>query len=222
MNILFLLVGIYLLFTEGTVAPLIFNLILFFTVAITAIMVLLFVISAKETWTLRVINALIRAGEFITRGKWKQLQVFKEQAVQDARIFHNSMKEFLHKPKTLVLPTLFTGINWLCSLSVPYLVFLSLGKPVSWSVILITSAIVVAVKSIPIGIPFEVGLPEITMTTLYTSMLGVQWAGICATATILSRILTLWLRFGVGFASQQWVEFKAVLMPVCPPSTEKT
>jgi uncharacterized protein (TIRG00374 family) len=222
MNILFLLVGIYLLFTEGTVAPLIFNLILFFTVAITAIMVLLVVISAKETWSLRVIGALIRAGEFITRGKWKQLQVFKEQAVQDARIFHTSMKEFLRKPKTLVLPTLFTGINWFCSLSVPYLVFLSLGKPVSWSVILITSAIVVAVKSIPIGVPFEVGLPEITMTTLYTSMLGVQWAGICATATILSRILTLWLRFGIGFASQQWVEFKAVLMPSCPPDTEKT
>jgi hypothetical protein len=28
----------------------------------------------------------------------------------------------------------------------------------------------VAVKSIPIGIPFEVGLPEITMTTLYVGL----------------------------------------------------
>jgi uncharacterized membrane protein YbhN (UPF0104 family) len=71
---------------------------------------------------------------------------------------------------------------------------------------------VVAVKSIPVGVPFEVGLPEITMTTLYTSLLGIGAAGICATATILSRIITLWLRFGIGFASQQWVELKTVLI----------
>jgi uncharacterized membrane protein YbhN (UPF0104 family) len=55
-------------------------------------------------------------------------------------------------------------------MSVTYLVFLSLRLSVSWSVILVTGAIVVAVKSIPIGIPFEVGLPEITMTTLYVGL----------------------------------------------------
>jgi len=33
--------------------------------------------------------------------------------------------------------------------------------------ILITSSIVLAVKATPIGIPFEVGLPEAVMTTLY-------------------------------------------------------
>jgi hypothetical protein len=33
--------------------------------------------------------------------------------------------------------------------------------------ITITAAIVLAVKSIPAGIPFEVGIPEATMTTLY-------------------------------------------------------
>jgi len=123
------------------------------------------------------------------------------------------MKEFVHKPATLVVPTVFAALNWVCSLTVPYLVFLSLGHPIPWSVALITSAIVVAVKSIPIGVPFEVGLPEITITTLYTSMLGLQFAPICATATIISRIRTLWLRFGVGFAAQQWVELKTVLTP---------
>jgi uncharacterized protein (TIRG00374 family) len=202
---------VYLLFTETQVNPLIFNLILFFTVAIAAIMVTLLLISAKEKWSLKVINALIRFGEFITRGKWKKLAQFKEEAIRDAKIFHDSMKEFVHKPTKLVLPTLFTVANWVCSLAIPYLVFLSLGQDIPWSVILITSAIVVAVKSIPIGVPFEVGLPEITMTTLYTSLLGIDMAGICATATILSRIITLWLRFGVGFAAQQWVELKAVL-----------
>ena len=88
---------------------------------------------------------------------------------------------------------------------------MSLRFPVSWSVVLITSTIVLAVKSIPLGVPFEVGLPEITMTTLYIS-LGVP-EGLAATATILTRLLTLWLRFFVGFIAQQWLELKPVLAP---------
>jgi uncharacterized membrane protein YbhN (UPF0104 family) len=65
---------------------------------------------------------------------------------------------------------------------------------------------VLAVKSIPAGIPFEVGIPEATMTTLYIAM-GVNGA-LAATATILTRIITLWFRFFAGFAAQQYLELK--------------
>jgi uncharacterized protein (TIRG00374 family) len=131
------------------------------------------------------------------------------------------MKRFGRNPKPLVFSLLGLSVTWVFSLSVSYLVFLSLRTPVSWSVILITSAIVLAVKSIPVGIPFEVGLPEITMTTLYTS-LGVP-AGISATATILNRIITLWLRFFIGLGAQQYLDLKPVIT-VCADSltTEKT
>ena len=61
-------------------------------------------------------------------------------------------------------------------------------------------------KAITIGIPFEVGLPEAVMTTLYISM-GINPA-LAATATILVRIITLWFRFFMGFAAQQWLELK--------------
>jgi uncharacterized protein (TIRG00374 family) len=213
MNVIFLVVGINLLFAQTDVNPLVFNLILFFTAAIAGIMTMLLLVSAKETWSRKVITSLIRVGEFITRGKWKKLADIKAEALEDATIFHDSMKELLRKPQTLFIPTVLLAVNWICSISVPYLVFLSLGFLIPWSVILVTSSIVVAVKSIPIGIPFEVGLPEITMTTLYTSLLGMEYAGIAATSTILSRIITLWLRFGIGFASQQWVEIKSVLVP---------
>ncbi|MFB3889158.1 MAG: lysylphosphatidylglycerol synthase transmembrane domain-containing protein [Candidatus Bathyarchaeia archaeon] len=219
MNVIFLVAGIGLLFSEARVDPLIFNTILFFAAAITALIAVIILVSAKETWSLKAIHAAIRVGEFITRGKWKRLNQLKEEAVRDAKIFHDSMKAFIHRPKTLILPSLLVGLNWVCSLVVPYLVFLSLGFQVPLSALFITSAIVVAVKSIPIGIPFEVGLPEITMTTLFTSLLGIQYAGICATATILSRIITLWLRFAIGFAAQQWVELKPVCFPqTCPPA----
>jgi len=213
LNVLFLIAGIGLLFVDTEINPLIFNLILFFTVAIAAVMILLLLVSSKVAWSRKVVTTLVRFGEFITRGKWKKLRQLEQEALNYAVIFHDSMKELIRKPKSLILPTVLLAASWICSLSVPYLVFLSLNVQIPWSVILITGSIVVAVKSIPIGVPFEVGLPEITMTTLYTSMLGLDYAGISATATILSRIITLWLRFGIGFASQQWVELKTVFTP---------
>jgi uncharacterized membrane protein YbhN (UPF0104 family) len=95
---------------------------------------------------------------------------------------------------------------------------MSLGHPVSWSIIIVTSAIFLAVKAIPIGIPFEVGLPEAVMTTLYISM-GI-YGPLAATATILTRIITLWFRFFIGFAAQQWLELKPAISAAA--NTEKT
>jgi uncharacterized protein (TIRG00374 family) len=211
-----------LLFTETQIDPLIFNLILFLTVGITVTLLLMIVFSFKEQWSLKVINWLVRLGKAITRGKWQgHLNKIKEDACKIASSFHDSMKEFKRSPKALVSSLFYLSITWVFSLSIPYLVFMSLNFPVSWSVILITSAIVLAVKSIPVGVPFEVGLPEITMTTIYTSLLGIQYAGICATATILTRLITLWFRFFVGFVAQQWLELKPVLAPAKDMPVEK-
>jgi uncharacterized membrane protein YbhN (UPF0104 family) len=46
------------------------------------------------------------------------------------------------------------------------------------------------------------------MTTLYVLM-GIPF-DISATATILTRILTVWLRFFIGFGVQQAMEIKAI------------
>ena len=209
MNVAVLFVGMGLLFTEGQTSGLILNLVLFLAAGITAVLLLLIVFSFKEKWSLKTIDSLVRAANFLTRGKWHGLAKIKEDACRMTAGFHDSMKEFRHNPKPLVSSLLGLVVTWILSLSVSYLVFMSLRTPVSWSIILITSAIVLAVKSIPIGIPFEVGLPEITMTTLYTS-LGIP-AGIAATATILNRIITLWLRFFIGLTAQQWLDLKPVL-----------
>jgi len=211
MNVAVLILGMALLPFEAQTNGLIFNLVLFLTVAITLTLLLLMLFSFKEQWSLRVIDWIIRFGRFISRGKWQgQLTKLKKDACKIANNFHDSMKEFRDKPKALVLSLFYLAITWIFSLSIPYLVFLSLrpGEPVAWSIILITSAVVLAVKSIPLGIPFEVGLPEITMTTLYSS-LGVS-VGLSATATILTRLITLWFRFFIGFIAQQWVELKMV------------
>ena len=217
-NVVVLLLGVGLLFSESQVSGIIFNLIVFFAVAITSILLLLIFLCFNENWSLKILNGLMRVGDFLSRGKWK-LAKMKEEAYKAVKMFHDSMKEYGRNPRALSVSFFFLALNWISSMSIPYLVFLSLRFPVSWSVVLITSAIVVAVKSIPIGVPFEVGLPEITMTTLYVG-LGVP-GDISATVTILSRIITLWLRFFIGFLAQQWLELKPILTPPKSAVAEK-
>jgi uncharacterized protein (TIRG00374 family) len=217
MNVIVLITGMVLLFTETQINSLVFNLILFLAAGITFILFLMLLLSFKEGWTLKLIDSGIRFAKFISRGKW-QLTKIKEDACRITKSFHDSMKEFKQSPKAIVSSLFYMAVTWVFSLSIPYLVFLSLRFPVSWSVILITSAIVLAVKSIPVGVPFEVGLPEITMTTLYTSILGIQYAGICATATIMTRLITLWFRFFIGFLAQQWLELKPIIARAQPNS----
>lgn len=207
MNTVFLLLGAALLFGVTQIDPLVFNIIQFLVVGTAILFVVFIIVSRKEAWSIRIINGAIRAGEFISRGKWK-LEKIRNDAINAAKVFHSSMKDVTENPKKLVMPTVYLILNWAVSMTIPYLVFLSLGYEVSWGVIFVTTAIVVAIKSIPVGIPFEVGLPEITMTAVYQG-LGVP-AGIAATSTILSRIITLWLRFIVGFVAYQWTELRAV------------
>jgi len=179
MNVVVLILGMGLLFTQTQINPLIFNLILFLAFGITLTLVLIMLFSFKQAWSLKVIDYLVKVGKFLSRGRWHgQLSKIKEEACNIARSFHDSMKEFKRNPKALAFSLFYLAITW-----VP----------------------------IPLGVPFEVGIPEITMTTLYTSM-GVP-AGISATSTILTRLITLWLRFVIGFIAQQWLELKPVLVP---------
>lgn len=218
MNAAILILGIILLLagTQTQLSSLVFNSILLVTVAITATLIGLIIFSFKEKWSLKVINWSINITKFISRGKW-QLTNLKENACQISKSFHESMKEFKNKPKALVISLFYLAITWTFSLSIQYLVFMALKVPVSWSMITITAAIVLAVKSIPVGIPFEVGIPEATMTTLYVAF-SVP-AEIAATATILSRLITLWLRFFIGFIAQQWLTLKPILNPAANKTT---
>ncbi len=204
-NAFALIVGLVLLTFGGNVNPLVFNLIIIVAVAIIAILVLMITLSFKRQWTLKLVNWITKFAQKIRIGK-TQLEILKEEAVEITEHFHDSMKEFRDNPRTISYSLFYLFISWIFSLSIPYLVFMSLGHPVSWSIIIVTSAIFLAVKSIPVGIPFEVGLPEAVMTTLFISM-GIPGA-LAATATILTRIITLWLFFIIGLGAQQWLELK--------------
>ncbi|MEM3577378.1 MAG: lysylphosphatidylglycerol synthase transmembrane domain-containing protein [Candidatus Bathyarchaeia archaeon] len=208
-NVITLLVGVSLLIAKMQLGGIILNLAIFLTIMITAFLVMLLLLCVKEEWTRKILDSILRFAEWIGRGRLKLTKI-KEEVAQALRIFHDSMKSFGRAYKTLFASSTFFVVAWILSLAVDYLIFLSLGYPVPWEVIIVSASIFVAVKSIPIGVPFEIGLPEITMTTLYIAF-GVD-PKISATVTILNRILTLWLRFFVGFAIQEWIEIKAIRM----------
>ena len=217
LNVVALIAGIVLLTFGGNVNPIIFNAIIFVAAAIVGIIGLMFVLSFKQQWTLKIVDFGIHFVHKISFGR-VNLTKLTGQAVEVTTHFHNAMKEFRYNPKAIAGSSVYLVISWLFSLSIPYLVFYSLGHPVSWSIIIVSSAIFLAVKAIPVGVPFEVGLPEAVLTTLYFSM-GVP-AALSATATILIRIITLWMRFFIGFASQQYLELKPSIIPAA--NTEKT
>jgi uncharacterized protein (TIRG00374 family) len=215
-NILSLLLGITLLLMERPISGLVLNLSLFLAGTSTIFLILLIFLCFRERWTLKIIDAVIRFLNYISRGRWKLTKV-REEVVKAAKIFHDSIKEFGHAPKTLFASVSFNVLSWFLSIGIAYLTFFSMKEvflsmnvefPVRWSVIILTHSIISAIHGIPLGIPFEAGLPEITMTTLYVLM-GIPF-DISATATILTRILTVWLRFFIGFGVQQAMEIKAI------------
>lgn len=201
-----LIVGLGVVSAQRSISGLPLKLTLFLVIATTFFLVLFVLLCFKEVWTLKIIDATIRFVNYVSGGRWN-LTKTKEDAIKAARMFHDSIKEFGHAPKTLLTSTLFIVLSWLSRLCTAYLVLLSLNFQVQWGVIIVTCSILVVLPAR--------GLPEIAMTTIYT-LLGVP-PRISATATILTRILTFWLRFIVGFAAQQWLEIKISIRDTIPP-----
>lgn len=212
MTVATMVFGTAMLLGQGQTNTILFNLSLLSAILTSISLVFLILLCTRENWAMKLVNMVLGFVEYVGRGRWK-LDKIREDAHKAARIFHESMKELGHNPRILVESTSLFVLSWIASASVPYFVFLAIGFPVDWSAILITSAIVSAIRSIPIGVPFEVGLPEIVMTLLYGFVSPVITTQIAATVTVLTRILTLWMRFFIGFVAQQWLEYKAIKIP---------
>jgi len=214
LNVTTLLVGASLLLFESLLSGMMLALILFL-VAVTFIsLALILLLCVKQNWTFRLVGAVTGFVERISRGHWK-LTRLKVELVEVTRSFHSAMRDYAHAPKTLLTAFVFSATSWAFSLIVFYLTFLAIpNAKISWSAILVTSAIFVAVKSIPVGVPFEVGLPEIALSSLLM-IFGVP-REISFTATILIRLPTFWLRFFIGFGAQQWLGIKAFVLSKRP------
>jgi len=175
--------------------------------------VFLVIICVKEKLTERLINAVMRFVERVSRGRFK-LEHFQTTIVDALRGFYKSLRIFSSNPAKLIPPIFFYVLTWLSSIAIVFLVFVSIGYlepniPILLLKIVVIYTLMIAIKSIPIGVPAEVGLPDIIMITLF--VLFAIPPDTSAAATILIRILTVWLRLLIGFAAVQWLGVKSLM-----------
>jgi len=185
----------------------ILNLILLVSFGTGITLVFLFLLSFKEQMTRKITDSLLRLITFVSRGRWR-LTTLRSEAQRALKAFHQAIDVLGAHPTSLVPPVIFSIVSWLFSLLISLLVFLSLGYPISFSVIVTVYSISCAIQAIPAGIPAEVGIVEPIMISLY-ALLGVP-VDIGGAATILTRILTVWLKLTIGFAATQWVGIKTL------------
>ena len=197
-----ILIGSTFLFLEHETSQLVVNLMLFVAVSNIVALFLMCFLSLKPKVTTKIAALIIRFLSFVSRGRWK-LDCFKLELEQALTDFHRGMRFLAEKPKNLVVPLFFSAVAFLFDLSIAFIVLFSLGFTASLSVVLIVYTIVNAIQAIPLGIPGEVGITDVAMTSLY-SLLGIP-AGISGAATVLTRLLTVWLRMFVGYAVIQWM-----------------
>lgn len=184
------------------------NLILLVAVGTTISLIFIFLLCLKEQLTQKLIDLLLRFSAFISRGRLK-LASLRSKAKKASRAFNQSIEVLGRNPRSLVRPVFFSIAAWFLSVLLSFLVFVSLDHPVSFVLITIVYSISNAIQNIPIGVPGEVGLVEIVMTSLY-GLLGVP-LGISAAATVLIRVLWVWFRLLLGFVAVQWIGIKVLI-----------
>jgi len=150
----------------------------------------------------------------VSRGRW-QLSRLRSEAKRMLSEFHQGMEILMTRPKSLISPFFFSIVAFSLDVLISFLVFTSLRVQISLNAILIVYTISNAIQTIPLGVPGEVGVTEIVMTTLYTLLLpGIppaEAAAISAAATLLIRIITVWLRILVGYVAVHWVGLPILL-----------
>ncbi len=184
----------------------IFNLVLFVASGTVVSLIVLFLLCVDERITWRIINSVLNFAGFISRGRFKTAS-WRSKAKEALNVFRQSMGTLSKNPRSLAQPVIFTAISWVLSLFMSFFVFAALGYQVPLTIVIIVYSISLALQSIPVGIPAEVGIMEIIMTTLY-SLFAIP-IGVSAAATVLIRLLTVWLRMFVGLVAVQWIGIKA-------------
>ncbi len=171
-------------------------------------LILIVLLCIREQLTRKLIDLLLRFAVFISRGRLDIANLrFKAKKALDA--FHQSIEVLRRNPKSLIRPTIFSMISWFLGVLLSFVVYISLGHPVSFVPLIIVYSITCSLQNIPIGVPGEVGFVEVVMTNLY-GLLGVPY-DISAAATVLIRFLTVWFKLLIGLIIVQRIGIKTLI-----------
>jgi len=170
-------------------------------------MILIFYFSRRREDTDKIVSWIIGLLVRLSRGRWK-FERLKGSAEKMLKAFHNGIDTLTAQKSRLALPGFLAIVAWALDLLISVLVFRALKAQVPFSTIAIVYSISIAIQTAPLGIPGEAGILEVVMTSLYL-LLSVD-IHIAAAATILTRIITLWLRLLIGGLTVQWLGIKGL------------
>lgn len=202
-----------LIFVGYTMSSFLIQILALISIVSVVAFAFLTLICVKRGFTERLIGGILRLVERISRGRFEVMR-FQGRIVDALESFYTSLQTFSSQPSKLVLPVLCYVLAWLVSISIIFLVLISIGYveaniPVLLIKVTVVNTLLVAIKSIPIGVPAEVGIPDIALTTLL-SLFGIP-LDVSAAATLLTRVLTVWLSFLIGFVAVQWIGVKTLM-----------
>ncbi len=174
---------------------------------------LLLYVSFKKSVTERLVNWLVNLLARLFRGR-VHFDWLKVQAMKTLSAFHEGIDMIRKQPRRLVGPFLLAVIAWFFDLLLVVFVWMSLGQfggIVSLSLIMVVYSIGAGLQVIPVGIPAEIGVFEIVLTSIY-AVFGVPLP-VAAVATLLTRVLTLWTKLIVGGIAVQMYGLKGLTNP---------
>lgn len=177
------------------------NVLLFITVVLSLTifsLVMLLYLSINERATAKILGWIIRAGCFLLRDHWDP-QDFRERAEQLLKRFHEGIRALNSKPKALIRPISLSLLAWGFDISITFLTFASLGYPVPVDKVLIVYALTGSLQAV--GVSF-LGFTEVIVSSSY-AILGIP-AAISVSATLLTRVVTLWFKLLVSYVIFQW------------------
>jgi glycosyltransferase 2 family protein len=164
---------------------------------------LIYYVSVKPKVTNALLQFCIRVGLFF-RKNWNP-DGFKHKIQDTLETFHEGVLELKAKPKTLVLPSVFSVLSWMFDIGVMFLVFTALGYSVPVDKVLIVYTISGTLQAVGIGI---FGVNEIVMIASFRA-LGLP-DGLSVSVTLLTRAVTLWFRLVMSYGAFQWTSVKLV------------
>jgi uncharacterized protein (TIRG00374 family) len=206
-----LIAGLVLFVTEYELPKPALSLIIFVISGAVVSILFICLLIIKEQITQRILDSILRLLVFLSRGKLS-LPSMRAKVQKALVAFREGIQTLSKNPEKLVKPILFSISSWFFSVMISFLVFASLGIFVPLSIVMIVYSVTNAIQTIPIGVPGEVGLPEIVMVNFYV-LLGVPLnvsAANAAAATVLIRVVTLWFKVIVGYLAAQWFGIKVL------------
>jgi len=194
-------IGLILVLLNHTLNPIAtFSITLFLILSIISLF-LIYYLSIKPKTTHALLRFITRS-VLIFRKNWNP-ETFNQQATQLLDNFHVSISELKAKPRALILPSIYSILNWIFDISVMFLMFVALGHPAPVDSVLIVYTISGALQAVGLGI---FGINEIVMISTFRA-LGLP-DGLSVSVTLLTRAITLWFRLIISYGALQWTSIK--------------